>query len=436
MQTHSHIDRTFQLQKRFFAAGNTQDIAFRKQSLQRLKDVVLDYQPEIEIALDADLGKSKQEVQNFEIDAVVGEIDFALAHLDRWIAEENGEVLVPEIIQPSRGYIRREAYGVSYIIGPFNYPINLTFCPLVGAIIGGNTAIIKPSENTPQTAKVIEDMITEAFPEEYIKVYQGAIEENTYLLSLPFDFIFFTGSPAVGKVVMAAAAKYLTPFVLELGGKSPFIVEKTADLARAVQQLLFGKLLNSGQTCIAPDYVYIDKTVKDEFVRQLTAALSTEFLEPGRIGKVVTVNQLDKLAGYLEKTQGKIVIGGKFDRQRRYFQPTVIDDVDWDDALMQQELFGPLIPVMTFDDIDQVPAQINQHFPKPLALYIFTADEAIGNRIIDRVQSGDAQINGVLVHAVSPYFPFGGIGPSGIGEYHGKFSYQAFTHRKSVRIVP
>lgn len=429
------IDHTFELQKTFFDSGKTAAFEFRKSALQKLKEAVFYHKKEIEDALFEDLGKKKEEVAQFEIAAVITEIDYALENLESWMNEDYKEVPVPESFQPSKGYIKRESFGVCYIIGPFNYPVNLTFSPLVGAIIGGNTAIVKPSENNPKTSKVIEKIINNTFPENYIRVYQGAVEENTYLLSLPFDFIFFTGSPTVGKIVMEAASKHLTPFVLELGGKSPFIVEQSADLEQAAEQLLFGKLVNSGQTCIAPDYVYIDKNIKNEFIAKIAEKLSEGYMELGYIGKIVSQKQTEKLSSYLKETTGDILLGGKYDIEKRFFQPTIVDNVHWDDVLMKQELFGPIIPILTFDKIEEVPKHVNKYTAKPLALYIFTKEKEKGIGLINSIQSGDAQINGVFVHAASPYFPFGGVGSSGIGEYHGKYSYEAFTHKKSIRIV-
>lgn len=435
MDINEKIVETFEKQKRFFQTGKTTDLNFKKEQLNALRSSILKYKDEIEKSLFIDLGKSQKEAESFETGAILHEIDYVLDNIDEWQSEDKKELPVPELLQPSKCYIKREPYGVCYIIGPFNYPANLTFIPLIGAILGGNTAIIKPSENNPETSQIIEKIVLETFREEHVKVYQGALEENKFLLSLPFDFIFFTGSPNVGKVVMEAAAKHLTPFILELGGKSPFIIEETADLDQSIEQLLFGKLVNSGQTCIAPDYVYVQNSVKEEFTKKLVEKLKNEYMEFGKIGKIVTQKQILKTAELLKNTKGKILIGGEYDLENRYFQPTVIDGIVWNDAIMQQELFAPLIPILTFEDIKDLPEIINKKAAKPLAFYLFTKNEELGMQIIDLVPAGAAQINGVFLHFASEYLPFGGVGSSGIGDYHGKFSYDAFTHRKSIRIV-
>jgi len=410
------------------------DVGFRKQSLERLKDAVINNREALYYALAEDLGKPKDEVDLAEIGAVLHEIDFALAHLDEWVAPVS--VPSPDIIAPSECYVIQEPYGVTYIIGPFNYPVNLTLTPLIGAIIGGNTCIIKPSETTPETSAVIEKIIAEAFAPEYVTVIQGGRDENSHLLSLPFDFIFFTGSPNVGKVVMQAAAKHLTPVVLELGGKCPLIVLPDADLDQTVNQLMFGKFINSGQTCIAPDYLYVHYSVKDALLERLVERVKTELPEINSTGKLVTERQVQRLVSLLEATQGQVLVGSQADVSKRALSATVVDSVDWNDPLMSEELFGPILPVLKFENVQTAIDQVNKHHPKPLAVYVFGKDMDVAKGIINQIQSGDAQVNGVMLHAFSPYLPFGGIGASGMGEYHGHFSYLTFTHKKSVRIVP
>ncbi len=430
MTEDSTIQTIFDKQKQFFKSGKTKELAFKKQSLQQLKQAVLDFKEEIYVALDLDLGKSKDFVDLSEIGEVVTEVDFALAHIDEWVVPE--KVPTYALLEPGECFIEHEAYGVSYIICPFNYPVNLAFAPLVAAIAGGNTAIIKPSESTPATSAVIEKIVKATFAEEHVAVVQGAQEENTFLLSLPFDFIFFTGSPGVGKIVMQAAAKNLTPCVLELGGKSPLIVMPDADLEHTVNQLLFGKFANSGQTCVAPDYMFVHESVKQALLEKYVARIKQDFPNIDSNGKVITSNQVKKLASLLAQTQGQILVGGASDVAQRYVQATVVDNVAWDDALMQSEIFGPILPVMSFSDIDQIIAEINHYHPKPLAAYVFTKDVTAGHRILSEIPSGDAIVNGVMLQAFSPYLPFGGNGTSGIGDYHGYFGYLAFTHRKSV----
>lgn len=427
------IDTLFANQKQFFASRKTYDIAFRKHGLEALKQAVLNNREQLYVALDADLGKPRDIVDLAEIGEVIHEIDFALEHLDEWA--EPVEVPTPEIIAPSRCYVSQEPFGVSYIIGPFNYPVNLTLTPLIGAIVGGNTCIVKPSETTPETSAVLAKIISEAFDPEYIAVVQGGREENTHLLSLPFDFIFFTGSPTVGKVVMRAAAEHLTPVVLELGGKCPLIVLPDADLDQTVEQLIFGKFINSGQTCIAPDYLYVHSSVKEALLAKLVDRVKHEFPNIASTGKLVTSRQVARLQTLLTQSNGAILVGGEADAEKRVFSATVVDNVQWDDALMAEELFGPILPVLTFDSIETAVDLVNNHHPKPLAVYVFTRTPDSAIPIIDAIQSGDAQVNGVMVHAFSPYLPFGGIGASGMGEYHGHYSYLTFTHKKSLRIV-
>jgi len=428
------IDGIFARQKQFFATRKTYDVAFRKSSLLALKQALINNTELLYVALDADLGKPRQDVDLAEIGEVLHEIDFALEHLDEWAKPQ--QVPTPDLIAPSQCYITQEPFGVSYIIGPFNYPVNLTLTPLVGAIVGGNTSILKPSETTPETSAVLERIITEAFEPEYVAVVQGGRTENSHLLGLPFDFIFFTGSPNVGKVVMKAAAEHLTPVVLELGGKCPLIVLPDADLDQTVDQLMFGKFINSGQTCIAPDYLYVHSSVKDALLSKLIERIRRDLPNINSTGKLVTGRQVTRLETLLEQSGGNVLVGGKSDADKRVFSATVVDDVQWDDALMAEELFGPILPVLSFDSVDSAIDLVNKHHPKPLAVYVFTRNAEHAKPIITHIQSGDAQVNGVMVHAFSPYLPFGGVGPSGMGEYHGHYSYLTFTHKKSVRIVP
>jgi aldehyde dehydrogenase (NAD+) len=380
------------------------------------------------------LGKTREVVDLAEIGEVLHEVDFALAHLDDWAAPQ--AVPTPDLIAPSECYVVQEPYGVTYIIGPFNYPVNLTLTPLVGAIVGGNTCIVKPSETTPETSAVIEKIISETFAPEYITVVQGGRAENSHLLSLPFDFIFFTGSPNVGKIVMKAAAEHLTPVALELGGKCPLIVLPDADLDQTVEQLMFGKFINSGQTCIAPDYLYVHSSVKQSLLSLLVDRVKRDLPEVDATGKIITAGQVSRLVSLLEQTRGKILTGAKSDPENRAFSATVVTDVDWDDALMADELFGPILPVLEFDSHTDAIELINKHHPKPLAVYVFSKDVQLAKNIINHIQSGDAQVNGVMLHAFSPHLPFGGIGASGMGDYHGHYSYLTFTHKKSIRIVP
>lgn len=427
------IKEIFQKQKAFFKTNQTKGIEFRKAQLGKFRDVFSGHTDALCEALDIDLGKSRKEAEYVEIQIVLSELDYLLENIDEWAKptpveskpHPSGAEVVSKIIY--------EPYGVNYIIGPFNYPVQLTFSPLIGALIAGNTAIIKPSENTPHVAKVLEDIVKESFDESYVAVVQGAIEENTLLLSLPFDYIFFTGSPNVGKIVMKAAAEQLIPLTLELGGKSPTIVHHDADLDKAVARISYGKWINCGQTCVAPDYIYIHESVKDTFIEKFKAYLKATYPDGslGKIGKIVNQNQIKNLAGYLEAAPEKVIYGGSYDLETRHFEATLMDNVTWDDKVMQQEIFGPILPIMTYNNIDEALEEINNR-PKPLALYVFTESQELADDILNRTTSGDAEINSAIIHVGSHYLPFGGVGTSGMGKYHGKFSFENFSHSRSV----
>ncbi|MCJ8152768.1 aldehyde dehydrogenase family protein [Chryseobacterium sp. SSA4.19] len=423
----------FEKQKMFFATQQTKDISFRKTQLQRLRSVYASFTDAICQAVNIDLGKSRQEAEYVEVQIVLNELDYIIENMEEWVkptflpvsTHSSGAEMVSKIIY--------EPYGVTYIIGPFNYPMQLTFSPLIGALMSGNTAIIKPSENTPHVSAVIESIVKEAFDEEYVTVFQGAIEENTFLLTLPFNYIFFTGSPNVGKVVMKAAAEQLIPLTLELGGKSPTIVHKDADIKKAVQRIAAGKFINCGQTCVAPDYIYVHESVKEALVDEFKAYLSATYHDEslGKIGKIVSQNQIKNLAGYLEDAPEKVVYGGNYDLETRHFEATLMTDVSWEDAVMQQEIFGPVLPILTYDDINEALTEINRR-PKPLALYVFSEDQNFADDVIAKTTSGDAEINSTLIHVGSHLLPFGGVGTSGMGKYHGRFSLDNFSHQRSV----
>ncbi|AZA99547.1 aldehyde dehydrogenase family protein [Chryseobacterium joostei] len=432
-ESEQKIREVFQQQKAFFKTNQTKDIEFRKAQLRKFREVFLNHTDALCQALFIDLGKSRKEAEYVEIQIVISELDYFLENIDEWAKPTS----VPSKQHPSGteviSKIMYEPYGVNYIIGPFNYPVQLTFSPLIGALISGNTAILKPSENTPHVAKILEKIVKESFEESYVTVIQGAIEENTLLLSLPFDYIFFTGSPNVGKIVMKAAAEQLIPLALELGGKSPTIVHKDADLDKAVERISYGKWINCGQTCVAPDYIYIHESVKSAFIEKFKAHLKTVYNDEslGKIGKIVSQNQIKNLAGYLEATPEKVIYGGNYDLETRHFEATLMDHINWDDQIMQQEIFGPILPIMTYHDINEALEEINNR-PKPLALYVFTEDQEFADYILSHTTSGDAEINSTIIHVGSHYLPFGGVGTSGMGKYHGRFSFESFSHSRSV----
>lgn len=431
-ESEQRIKEIFEKQKAFFKTNQTKDIEFRKTHLKKFREVFLNHTDALCEALDIDLGKSRKEAEYVEIQIVVSELDYLLENIDAWAKPtyvesklQAGAEVISKIIH--------EPFGVNYIIGPFNYPVQLTFSPLIGALIAGNTAILKPSENTPHVAKVLEDIVKESFDESYVAVIQGAIEENTLLLSLPFDYIFFTGSPNVGKIVMKAAAEQLIPLTLELGGKSPTIVHKDADLDNAVAKISYGKWINCGQTCVAPDYIYIHESVKDKFIEKFKEYLKKTYDNEslGKIGKIVSQNQIRNLAGYLEAAPEKVIYGGSYDLETRNFEATLMDNVTWEDQVMQQEIFGPILPILTYSEIDEALEEINSR-PKPLALYIFSEHQEFADDVLNRTTSGDAEINSTIIHVGSHFLPFGGVGTSGMGKYHGKFSFENFSHTRSV----
>ncbi|PWN67881.1 aldehyde dehydrogenase family protein [Chryseobacterium oncorhynchi] len=432
-ESEQKIREVFQQQKAFFKTNQTKDIEFRKTQLRKFREVFLNHTDALCEALSIDLGKSRKEAEYVEIQIVISELDYFLENIDEWAKPTP----VPSKPHPSGAEviskIMYEPYGVNYIIGPFNYPVQLTFSPLIGALIAGNTAILKPSENTPHVAKILEKIVKESFEESYVTVIQGAIEENTLLLSLPFDYIFFTGSPNVGKIVMKAAAEQLIPLALELGGKSPTIVHQDADLDKAVERISYGKWINCGQTCVAPDYIYIHESVKNIFIEKFKAHLKNVYNDEslGKIGKIVSQNQIKNLAGYLEAAPEKVIYGGNYNLETRHFEATLMDNITWDDKVMQQEIFGPILPIMTYHDINEALEEINNR-PKPLALYVFTEDQEFADYILSHTTSGDAEINSTIIHVGSHYLPFGGVGTSGMGKYHGKFSFESFSHSRSV----
>lgn len=427
-----HAQQVFAAQKANFLAGNTRDHDFKIAQLKKLRAAILEHKEQIYLAMEQDLGRDREGVDLGEIDPVLHEIDFSIENLAQWELEEQVPSAGPA--DDTQNSIKREGYGVSYIVVPFNYPVQLFAGPLIGAIIGGNTAIIKPSEATPATSKVIEDIVSATFESNYIHVFQGAREENEFLLSLPFDLIFFTGSPQVGKIVMAAAARHLTPVILELGGKSPAIIMEDADLDSTVEELVFARMLNSGQTCVAPDYLYVHEKVKDALVGKLRQAVAERYSQAGNNGKIITQRQFDVLEQMLARTEGTVVFRGESDRERRYFGPAIVDNVGFEDSLMEVELFAPIYPVLTFNDASEVAHTVNKYHPKPLAAYVFSADVENAKRLLDEIPAGDVGVNSMMLHVFNPHLPFGGVGTSGLGQYHGKYSFEAFTHPKSYRV--
>lgn len=431
------ISELHRLQHEYFASGVTRDLQFRKQMLRKLLAAIKQFEKPLYEALRTDLHKSEQEAFLTEISLVTGEIRNHLRHLGCWARTKRKST--PMQMLPSRSRIVTEPLGSALIIAPWNYPFQLLVNPLVGAISAGCTALLKPSPYVPHVSRVIGEMIAAAFDERYIAVVQGNRVVNTQLLELRWDIIFCTGSPALGRVVMSAAAKYLTPVVLELGGKSPCIITADADLRLAARRIAWGKALNAGQTCIAPDYVLIDRRIRDAFVdeyfRQVHALLGEDPRQTEHFVRMVSDDAFARVASYLSGPEASgTVRGGRTDPATRYIEPSVVLAPAPDSPVMTTEIFGPVLPVCTFDTLDDAVAFVNGR-EKPLALYFF-GKACDGKEVIRCTSSGGACINDTIMHIVNEKVPFGGVGNSGMGHYHGKLSFDAFTHERALVITP
>ena len=429
----SDVKSVFNRQKEFFNSGKTNDINFRIDALKKLKQVIKENEDKILDALKKDLGKSNFESYATEVGLVYEEINTHIKNIKRWSKIE--KIKSPIVHYPAKSYIYKEPYGVTLIIGPFNYPFQLVIAPLVGAISAGNTAIIKPSENTKNTSILLEEMINENFQEEYLKVVNPleGKEGVSALLDLPFDYIFFTGSIRVGKIVMEKAAKNLVPVTLELGGKSPCIVDKDAKLELAAKRIVWGKFLNVGQTCVAPDYLCIHSSVKDKLLKLIVEEIHKQFGKDVKNSpdypRVVNTASLNRLKEYIN--DGEIYYGGNVDSTELYMEPTILTNVDVNSNVMTEEIFGPILPVIEFDNIQDIISFINKR-EKPLALYYFSENKKSINNILRCTTSGGVTINDTVIHVANGNLPFGGVGNSGMGSYHGKASFDAFTHKRSV----
>ena len=418
-------------QRSFFLTGNTLDVEFRIQSLQKLKAFILKYESEIHAAIQKDLGKSNFESYMCETGLTLSEISYMLKHVRSFSKEKR--VHTPLAQFHSKSYRKPSPHGVVLIMSPWNYPFLLTIEPLVDAIAAGNTAVIKPSAYSPNTSAVIYRMISECFSPEYVSVITGGRAENTCLLGEKFDYIFFTGSQSVGKEVMRKAAEHLTPVTLELGGKSPCIVEKSANLKLAARRIVFGKYLNCGQTCVAPDYIYCDTSVKDALLKELRHQIRKQFgkqpLNNVNYGKIINEKHFQRICSLIDPS--KVVVGGETNQERLQIAPTVMDHVTFQDAVMGQEIFGPVLPVLTYQTLDEAISQI-QSMPHPLALYLFTSDQTIAQKVTSRCGFGGGCINDTIIHLATSEMGFGGFGESGMGSYHGKDGFDTFSHYKSI----
>jgi aldehyde dehydrogenase (NAD+) len=418
-------------QRAYFHSGKTRPLDVRLRHLDTLYTGIQRCEAEIFQALKEDLNKSELESYTTEIGYVLKEISFIKKHLASWMKPKRVKTAVTHI--GTKGKIVPEPYGVTLIIAPWNYPFQLAIAPLIGAVAAGNTAIIKPSELTPNVSNLLAKLIGELFDEEHIAVVEGGKDTSTELLDQPFDYIFFTGSVPVGKIVMEAAAKRLIPVTLELGGKSPCIVHEDAKLEMAANRIVWGKFVNAGQTCVAPDYVYVHRKIKDEFLYYMEKAIQAQYgtkpLENENYVRIVSERHFERLVSFLQ--DGKAVIGGEADPSKLRIAPTLLDGVTWESPIMQEEIFGPILPILVYDDIEEVIKKVNDR-PKALALYLFTESKEIETQIVGRISYGGGCINDTVYHLGTPFLPFGGVGESGIGNYHGEHSFKAFSHYKSV----
>jgi aldehyde dehydrogenase (NAD+) len=429
LTTPSNLQGLVQQQRSFFSTGQTKPIAFRLEQLQNLQQAITKYQDAIVEAAKQDLGRPEYEAY-FEI-ATIAEIKQALKSLKQWMKPQR--VASPIDQFPSTAWIQPDPLGVVLIIGPWNYPFQLIVSPLVGAIAAGNCAILKPSEHAPHTAQVVAEMIQSAFDPQYIAVAQGDAQVSQQLLAEKFDHIFFTGGTAIGRVVMAAAAKHLTPVTLELGGKSPCVVEADARLDYAAKRIAWGKFINAGQTCIAPDYLLVDRRIKQELLTKIKAYIQEFYgTDPSTspdYARIINQRHFSRLASFLDN--GTLLLGGQTDLDKRYIAPTLLDNVSWDAPVMQDEIFGPILPVVEYGELEEAIALINAR-PKPLALYFFSSDKRKQGQMLESTSSGGVCINDTVMHIAVSALPFGGVGESGMGRYHGKASFDTFSHYKSV----
>lgn len=420
-----------QKQKHFYRSGATRTYEYRLRQLKRLRDALVAHEKQIIDALKRDLNKSEFEAYSTEIGIVYEELKFTIKHLKSWMVPKKAKTALTHI--GSKGRIIPEPYGTTLIIAPWNYPFQLAVSPLIGALAAGNTVVMKPSELTPAMSSLLVDILGSVFDEEYVAVAQGGPEMSQALLSQPVDYIFFTGSVNVGRIVMESAAKQLIPLTLELGGKSPCIVHADAPLKLTAQRIVFGKFTNAGQTCIAPDYLLVHRSVKEELMACIKEAIQ-EFYGSDPIsnpsyGHIVSDKHFKRLAAFLDN--GTVACGGQTAPEILAIEPTLLDQVTWDMPVMQEEIFGPILPVLEYDRIQEAVDMINDR-PKPLALYLFTREPEIEETVVGSVSYGGGCINDTLMHIATPYLPFGGVGESGMGAYHGQGSFDTFTHYKSV----
>ncbi len=416
-------------QHAFYHAQKTKGYKFRYDALKSLKEAILTYDQEIKDALKKDLNKSEFESFLTEIGITIIEINEVMKHLKRWMKTK--KVRTPVSLFFAKSYIYQEPYGTVFIMSPWNYPFQLAISPLIGAIAAGNTAIIKTSQDAPETSKVIQQMIRDIYPDEFVSVFTGDLEESKALLKLKYDYIFFTGSTTVGKIVMGEASKNLIPVTLELGGKSPAIIDETVDLDLTAKRIAYGKFVNAGQTCIAPDYIMIKEELKDEFVKSLKKHVESWFgenpLDHEDYPKIINEKNHIRLLGLIENEE--VILGGRFSSDK--IEPTILNHITKNSKVMQEEVFGPILPLLTFKDMNDLIQEI-KGFDKPLALYLFTKNKKLEMKVIEELSFGGATFNDTLMHFANKNIPFGGVGASGMGSYHGYKSFETFSHSKGV----
>ena len=424
------IHEIVESEKHFFRTGVTRGVDFRIDMLKNFRKAIIENDELISAALKADLNKQPFESYMCETGLLLEEINFHIKRLKKWSKTRRVKSGIGQL--PGRSYVCPEPYGVVLIMAPWNYPVQLCLMPLVGAISAGNCAVVKPSAYAPESSRVISKLIESAFPTGFVTAVEGGRDANKALLDEPFDYIFFTGSVAVGKTVMEAAAKRLTPVTLELGGKSPIIVDETANLPLAARRIAFGKVLNAGQTCVAPDYLMIEKSVEAPFIEEYKKALASFFPDGDMSGMVRIINDkhFERVCNILDNS-GNVVIGGARDAETRFIEPAVLTDVPIDSPAMQQEIFGPVLPVLPYEKLDDCIDFIRSR-PKPLALYIFSENKMNQEKVLNSCSFGGGCINDTVIHLASSHMSFGGVGESGMGSYHGRKSFDTFTHYRSV----
>ena len=431
MPTQEAIQALLGRQRAYFAGGGTLPVPARIRALERLEQALLAHEEDLYQALRADLGKSRTESYLCEVGLTLSELRYVRRHVKAWSRRRPA---LPSLAQlPGRCFLQPEPYGVVLILSPWNYPVLLTLEPLIGALAAGNCAVVKPSAYSPNTSAVLSALIEEALPQEHAAVIQGGRQENQALLGQKFDYIFFTGSVSVGREVMAQAATHLTPVTLELGGKSPCIVDGTADLALAARRIVFGKFLNCGQTCVAPDYLLVQREKKDALLAHIAREIARMYgehpLESPDYGKIINEKHFRRLLGLLDSD--KLVLGGERDPAALRIAPTILDNVTGEDPVMQEEIFGPILPVLPVDSLEEAIAFVRER-PRPLALYLFTSSREAERRVFSQLSFGGGCVNDTILHLASSHLPFGGVGDSGMGAYHGKYSFLTFSHEKGI----